>query len=324
MLKVENLNVNININGQAYPVLDDVSFTLNKGDALGLVGESGCGKSLTALAIMGMLRNNIRIESGSIMFNGIDLAKCTEKEYGDLRGKRISMIFQDSMSSLNPLMKVGKQIKEAYGLHYDLNSDELEVKTIEALKNVGFDNPKESMNKYPHQMSGGQRQRIMTAIAISAKPELLIADEPTTALDVITENKILSMLKRIQEENQISIIIISHDITVVSRTCSHVAVMYSGHIVEYGKTGEVIKNPKHPYTRALINSIPDATAKDNPLNIIRGQVPSLTERPAAGCAFAERCNYRTDECKGEVGRYKTDTGSIVSCCIYKDCERYEQ
>ena len=322
MLKVENLNIKININGKAYPVLEDVSFMLNKGDALGLVGESGCGKSLTALAIMGMLRNNIVIDSGSIMFNGIDLAKCAEKEYKDLRGKKISMIFQDSMSSLNPLMKVGKQIKEAYELHYDLNRDALKDKTIEALKNVGFKNPEEAMNKYPHQLSGGQRQRVMTAIAISAHPELLIADEPTTALDVITENKILSMLKRIQEENHISIIIISHDITVVSRTCSHVAVMYSGHIVEYGETGEVIKNPRHPYTRALINSIPDASAKDKPLNIINGQVPSLTERPKTGCTFAERCNYRTDECKGDVGRYKTDTGSIVRCCIYKDDERY--
>lgn len=317
MLKLEDLNVSININDKLYPVLEDVSFSINQDETLGIVGESGCGKSMTAMAIMGLLRRNIKITSGKIDFNGIDLAGLNKKQFQGLRGSKLSMIFQDSMSSLNPLMKVGKQIEEAYIIHYKLSKEELKLKVLEALSDVGFVNPQETINKYPHQLSGGQRQRVMIAIAISAKPELLIADEPTTALDVTTQNKILTLIKKIQIEKHISIIIISHDITVINQTCSHVAVMYSGWVVEHGPKDMVINNPKHPYTKALVASIPNEASRDKPLQIIKGNVPSLMQRPKTGCVFADRCSYRTAECSGIIGKYMVDSGQTVRCILYR-------
>lgn len=317
MLELEDLNVSITINDLLYPVLEDISFSIDKDETLGLVGESGCGKSMTAMTIMGLLRKNIKIVSGKIDFDGMNLAEYSEKQYQNLRGSHLSMIFQDSMSSLNPLMKVGRQIEEAYYIHFGLGKKELRLKAIEALSNVGFVNPEETINKYPHQLSGGQRQRVMIAMAISAGPNLLIADEPTTALDVTTQNKILTLIKNIQSENHMSIIIISHDITVISQTCSHVCVMYSGWAVELGKTEDVIKNPKHPYTKALIASIPNETVKDKPLRVIEGNVPSLMQRPKTGCVFAGRCDFKTEECMGPIGKYKLDDGRTVRCILYK-------
>lgn len=317
MLKLEDLNVSIEINDVCYPVLEDISFSVEKDETLGLVGESGCGKSMTAMTIMGLLRDNIHIVSGKIDFDGMDLATYGEKEYQDLRGSQLSMIFQDSMSSLNPLMKVGRQIGESYQIHYGLKNPELKAKVIEALKSVGFVNPEETFSKYPHQLSGGQRQRVMIAMAISAGPKLLIADEPTTALDVTTQNKILTLIKNIQTEKHISIIIISHDITVISQTCSHVCVMYSGWAVEIGKAEDIIDNPKHPYTKALIGAIPNEEVKDKPLSVIKGNVPSLMQRPKTGCVFAERCEYRTEECSGDIGKFTLDDGRTVRCILYK-------
>ncbi|MDO4552148.1 MAG: ABC transporter ATP-binding protein [Bacillota bacterium] len=322
MLDVKNLCVDILLDDIPYPVLENVSLTVDRGETLGLVGESGCGKSMTAMAIMGLLRSNIKISGGAIDFNGADLAKYTAKDYYALRGKQMSMIFQDSMSSLNPLMKVGKQIREAYQLHYDLSRDELEKKCVEALENVGFVDPQATLKKYPHQLSGGQRQRVMIAIAISAHPELLIADEPTTALDVTTQNKILTLMKQIQALNHMSIIIISHDITVISQTCSHVGVMYCGWMVEYGKTEDIIKDPRHPYTRALINSIPNAAVKDKPLTIIDGRVPSLKERPKAGCVFYDRCQERREACKGEIPVAELAGGRRVKCVLFEGGESH--
>lgn len=317
MLNIKNLNINITIQDKSYPVLNDVSLSVDEGETLGLVGESGCGKSITAKAVMGFLRSNIQIESGIIDFNGMDLSKFTEKDFQNIRGKKISMIFQDSMSSLNPLMKIGKQIKEAYKIHYGLAGGELHNKAVESLVNVGFENPEETMNKYPHQLSGGQRQRVMIAIAISAKPELLIADEPTTALDVTSQNRILTLLKKIQSRNRMSIIIISHDIAVISHTCSYVAVMYSGHIVEYGKTRDVINNPLHPYTQALISSIPNAAEKDRPLKMINGQVPPLTEWVIGGCVFSDRCNSFSEDCRKQVYCAELADGRFIRCNLYK-------
>ncbi len=317
MLKIDDLNVSITINDKPYPVLEDVSFFIEKGETLGIVGESGCGKSMTAMTIMGLLRKNIKIVSGKIDFNGTDLAVLDEKQYEKLRGSQLSMIFQDSMSSLNPLIKVGKQIEEAYDIHFDMNKQELRARAIRALSNVGFVNPEETVNKYPHQLSGGQRQRVMIAMAIAANPELLIADEPTTALDVTTQNKILTLIKNIQADNQMSIIIISHDITVISQTCSHVCVMYSGWVVEHGETDAVIRDPKHPYTKALIASIPNEAVKDKPLHIISGNVPSLTQRPGTGCVFAGRCEFRTEACGGPIGTYELDSGRRVRCILFQ-------
>jgi peptide/nickel transport system ATP-binding protein len=317
MLKIENLNVDININGEAYPVLEDISLAVGKNETLGIVGESGCGKSMTAMAIMGLLNRNIKIRSGKIVFKGIDLAKLTQKEFESLRGSDLSMIFQDSMSSLNPLMKAGKQIMEAYKIHFGFSKKVLKDKTIEALKDVGFNNPLETFNKYPHQLSGGQRQRVMIAMAIAANPDLLLADEPTTALDVTTQNRILTLIKKIQEKNQMSIVLISHDITIISHTCSHLCVMYSGWIVESGKTKDIIDKPMHPYTKALIASIPKEDIKGKPLNVIKGSVPSLMHRPKNGCVFAPRCEHKTDDCSGVIDNYALDNGRIVKCILFR-------
>ncbi|GAB1433695.1 ABC transporter ATP-binding protein [Spirochaetota bacterium] len=317
MLKVEKLNVSIKMTKGLYPVLENLSFSVERGDTLGIVGESGCGKSMTAMTLMGLLRKNIKIVSGQINFDGMDLAAFSQKQYEQIRGKRLSMIFQDSMSSLNPLIKAGKQIGEAYQIHFGLSGDALDSKILESLSSVGFTNPEETRNKYPHQLSGGQRQRVMIAMAIAGNPELLIADEPTTALDVTSQNKILTLIKNIQSASGLAIIIISHDITVISQTCSHVCVMYSGWIVEHGRVKDIIGNPKHPYTKALIAAIPNDKAKDQELEVIKGSVPSLLQRPKEGCVFAERCKYRMPECSGEIGNFVLDDGRTVRCILYR-------
>ncbi|QSX05361.1 ABC transporter ATP-binding protein [Sedimentibacter sp. zth1] len=316
MLNVNNLNVCIDINGNSYDVLNDISFSVDKRHILGLVGESGCGKSMTANAIMGYLRNNIKITSGSIMLNDIDLAKYTEKDYENIRGTKISMIFQDSIASLNPLMKIGKQIGEAYKIHYKLSKHELKEKVIMALENVGFTNPLDTINKYPHNLSGGQRQRVMIAMAIACDPTFLIADEPTTALDVTTQNKILSLIKNIQNKNDMGVILISHDITVINQMCTHVCVMYSGKIVEYGYANEIVENPKHPYTKALIASIPNTKNKNKELNVIKGYVPALDQRNNQGCIFYDRCKFRNDKCKEDIKTIDLENNRKVACTLY--------
>ena len=323
MLKVENLTVEIKENKQTYEVLSDISFNVEKNQTLGLVGESGCGKSMTATAIMGLLRNNKKITSGSIFLDNIDLTKYTEKEYEQIRGKKISMIFQNSMASLNPLMKIGKQIEEAYMMHYNLTKDELRDKVNNSLADVGFKNIEDNINnidniisKYPHNLSGGQRQRVMIAMAIACCPEYLIADEPTTALDVTTQNKILKLIKNIQEKNKMGIIFISHDITVINNVCSHIGVMYAGKIVEYGKTNDIIKDPMHPYTKALIQSIPNTNNKNKPLTTIEGYVPALGERNNSGCIFYDRCKYRSDKCKTKIKEIQMADNRKVACTLY--------
>ena len=316
MLKVENLTVEIKENKKSFEVLSDISFSVEKNQTLGLVGESGCGKSMTATAIMGLLTNKKKITSGSIFLDDVDLTKYTEKEYENIRGKKLSMIFQDSMASLNPLIKIGKQIEEAYMIHYRLTKDELKNKVYNSLANVGFKNISETINKYPHNLSGGQRQRVMIAMAIACSPEYLIADEPTTALDVTTQNKILKLIKNIQEKNNMGIIFISHDITVINNICSHIGVMYAGKIVEYGRTSDIIKDPKHPYTKALIQSIPNTTNKNKPLNIIEGFVPALGDRNSNECIFYDRCKYRSDKCKTKIREVQLADNRKVACTLY--------
>ncbi|HBB28052.1 MAG TPA: peptide ABC transporter ATP-binding protein [Clostridiales bacterium] len=323
MLNVTNLTVEIKENKKSYEVLSDISFSVEKNQTLGLVGESGCGKSMTATAIMGLLRNNKKITAGSIYLDDIDLTKYNEKEYEEIRGTELSMIFQDSMASLNPLMKIGKQIEEAYLMHYKLTKDELKDKVNKSLADVGFKNIPDTINnidniinKYPHNLSGGQRQRVMIAMAIACSPQYLIADEPTTALDVTTQNKILNLIKSLQEKNNMGIIFISHDITVINKVCTHIGVMYAGKIVEYGKTYDIIKDPKHPYTKALIQSIPNTNNKNKPLTIIDGFVPALGERNNSECIFYERCKDRTGKCKTEVKDVQMDNNRKVACTLY--------
>ncbi len=319
MLDVQNLCVSIRMNEVWYPVLQNVSFKIDGEETLGLVGESGCGKSMTATAIMGLLDRNIKIVDGHIMFNGDDIAGLDLKAYQKYRGTGIAMVFQDSMSCLNPLHRIGAQLEETYKIHFkDMSKEEIHDKIVYALKHVGFVNPEETMRKYPHQLSGGQRQRVMIAIAMSANPKLLIADEPTTALDVTTQNKILTLMKNLQKEHHTSILMISHDITVIGQTCSHVGVMYSGWLVEYGLSGQVLKDPKHPYTKALIASIPTQENKNKPLHEIGGVVPSLRMRPKTGCVFYERCEERCDRCKGDIPTVTLPDGRAVRCVLFAD------
>ncbi len=323
MLNVTNLTVEIRENKQSYEVLSDISLSVEKNQTLGLVGESGCGKSMIASSIMGLLRKNKRITAGSIYLDDTDLTKYSEKEYEQIRGTKLSMIFQDSMASLNPLIKIGKQIEEAYKIHYKLTKSELKNKVNNSLADVGFKNTPNTINnidniinKYPHNLSGGQRQRVMIAIAIACNPQYLIADEPTTALDVTTQNKILNLIKNIQEKNNMGIIFISHDITVINNLCTHIGVMYAGKIVEYGKTYDIIKDPKHPYTKALIQSIPNTDNKNKPLTAIDGFVPALNERKNSECIFYDRCKDRTDKCKAEIKDVQIDNNRKVSCTLY--------
>lgn len=316
MLNINNLTVEIRENKRAYEVLSNISFSIDKNQSLGLVGESGCGKSMTATAIMGLLRNHIKITSGSIFLDEMDLTNFNEKDYEKIRGTKLSMIFQDSMSSLNPLMKIGEQIEEAYKMHYKLSKTELKEKVEMSLTNVGFSNIPETITKYPHNLSGGQRQRVMIAMAIACNPDYLIADEPTTALDVTTQNKILNLIKNIQEKNNMGIILISHDITVINKVCSHIGVMYAGKIVEYGKTKDIITNPKHPYTKALINSIPNTSSKNEPLKVIEGFVPALGERKENECIFYDRCEYRCEKCKTKIKDIQMSDDRKVACTLY--------
>ncbi len=323
MLEISNLTIEIRENKQSYKVISDISLNVEENQSLGLVGESGCGKSMTASAIMGLLGKNKKITAGSIYLDDIDLTKYSEKEYEKIRGTKISMIFQDSMASLNPLMKIGKQIEEAYKIHYRLTKDELSYKVRNSLVDVGFKNTPNTINnidniinKYPHNLSGGQRQRVMIAIAIACSPKYLIADEPTTALDVTTQNKILKLIKNIQEKNNMGIIFISHDITVINNVCTHIGVMYAGKIVEYGKARDIIKDPKHPYTKALIQSIPNTGNKNNPLTAINGFVPELGERNENECIFYDRCDYRTNKCKAKIKNVQIDNNHKVACTLY--------
>lgn len=323
MLNITNLSVEIRENKQSFKVLSDINLNVDESQTLGLVGESGCGKSMTASAIMGLLGKNKIITTGSIYIDDIDLTKYTENEYEKIRGIKLSMIFQDSMASLNPLMKIGKQIEEAYQTHYKLSKDELSYKLKNILTDVGFkdtpntiNNIDDIINKYPHNLSGGQRQRVMIAMAIACSPKYLIADEPTTALDVTTQNKILKLIKSIQEKNNMGIIFISHDITVINKMATHIGVMYAGKIVEYGKTSDIIKSPKHPYTKALLESIPNTTNKSSPLKVINGFVPELAERNDNECIFYDRCEFRTDKCKDKIKAVQVENNQSVACTLY--------
>ena len=301
MLKVDNLKVAFDTRRGTVNVIEDLSFELKPGRTLGIVGESGSGKSVTSLAIMGLLPANGRVTTGSIQLGGRDLLKCTEAEMQSLRGGRMAMIFQDPMTSLNPSFTVGFQLKEALRVHGLAAGNDLDAQVVELLEQVGIKEPRSRLDSYPHQLSGGMSQRVMIAMAIACSPELLIADEPTTALDVTIQAQILALLKRIQTERGMGMILITHDIGVVSRMADDVLVMYAGHAMEYGPKEEVIGNPKHPYTKALLASRPTgqhgagATFRKR-LPQIPGLVPDLLNRPQ-GCQLHPRCAHATDDCR---------------------------
>ena len=263
MINVENLSIHFEDRGQNDEVVKNVSFSIEDGEILGIVGESGSGKTMTVLTIAGLIKDNAIIDSGKIYLDGKDILALSKKEMRSIQGKEISMIFQEPMTALNPTMKIGKQVEEVLKLHTDLNKSERKIKVLQALKDVELSNPEELIKKYPYELSGGMRQRVMIASAIICRPKLLIADEPTTALDVTTQESILKLLKKLNKKYGMSILFISHNLRVVGKLCKRVLVMKSGVIIEEGITEEIFENPKEEYTKELISAIP-TRVKDNP------------------------------------------------------------
>lgn len=277
--------------------VDDVSFDIKKGEIVGLVGESGCGKSVTSLSIMQLLKDTPgKITNGEVIFQGHNLLDASKKEMLDIRGDKMSMIFQEPMSSLNPSMRIDKQMIEGIRLHTPLTKAEARKKAADILSQVGIPDPQRVLKNYPHQLSGGMSQRVMIAMALSNNPELLIADEPTTALDVTIQAQILDLMKKLQKEDGSSILLITHDLGVVAEMCTRVIVMYAGKIVEMAPVEKLFATPSHPYTQGLIASVPKLGSGVKVLPSIPGSVPDLASMPT-GCRFAPRCKYATDKCR---------------------------
>ena len=293
--------------------VDGVSFSLKEGETLGIVGESGCGKTMTALSLLGLVpKPAARIVSGEIILDGEDLVKKTTKEMRDVRGKKISMILQDPQTSLNPVFSIGNQVMEALGVSNKLSRKEMVGRAVDALRNVRVAAPERRMSDYPHQMSGGMKQRVIGAIAISSTPKVIIADEPTTALDVTIQLQYLQLLREIQEETGLAIIFITHDFGIVARMCDRVAVMYAGRIIESGDVRTLFNSPTHPYTQALMASVPQMDRTER-LFAIDGQPPALFALPE-GCRFAARCSHVKDHCTQEYPPTgQPETGHNVSC-----------
>lgn len=298
ILSVRNLCTEFTVESGTVRVLDGVSFDVPKGKTLGIVGESGCGKSVTAASIMGLLpRPHGQVVSGEIHYDGKNLAAISKEEMYKVRGDKISMIFQEPMTALNPVHTVGKQICEVYELHRpDYDKDKRKQKAIRMLEKVGIPEPTKRFDEYPHQLSGGMRQRVMIAIALACEPDILIADEPTTALDVTIQAQILDLMKKLQDDNGMSIIFITHDLGVVAEMCDEVVVMYAGRAAEQADVFKLFESPSHPYTHGLLRSIPKLDSEPRTqLPTIAGSVPSLLDMPQ-GCRFQNRCEHASDQC----------------------------
>ena len=319
ILEVKNLVTAFDTEGGRIRAVDDVSFHIKKQQTLGIVGESGCGKSVTALSIMRLLPKPTGIiESGRILLNGSDLVQLPAERMHEIRGKRISMVFQEPMTSLNPVHKIGKQVGEVYRLHFsEMSESEIRQNSLELLQKVGIPEPEQRMEEYPHQISGGMRQRVMIALALACKPDILIADEPTTALDVTIQAQILDLMQNLQSETGMAVMVITHDLGVIAETCQDVVVMYAGKVAETASAVELFKNPKHPYTQGLLDSIPRLeTPRKTKLNIIKGIVPSLYELPS-GCRFRNRCPHAMDICAGDPPpMISVGTDHFAACYLY--------
>ena len=300
LLEVKNLKTCFELFRGTVKAVDGVDFTLKTGEILGIVGESGGGKSVTGFSLLGLIDAPGRITGGEILFRGEDLLKKSEEEMRRIRGKEISMIFQDPMTSLNPLQTIGRQIDEMLALHTDLSSAGRKARILELLNEVGIPTPEDRLDCYPHQFSGGMRQRVVIAIALAANPRLIIADEPTTALDVTVQAQILKLMENLVKKFGSALILVTHDLAVVSEMTHRVVVMYCGKIVEEAPTAELIRAPRHPYTKGLLGSIPRITGVRTPrLPQIPGMAPHLFDLPK-GCSFAPRCGYATERCREEV------------------------
>ena len=319
ILEVSNLTIHIKTHKGIVQAVRDVNFYLNEQETLAVVGESGSGKSITMKGIMGILPKNGKVTEGTVMYNGKDLTKYTEREMQTIRGSEIAMVFQDPMTSLNPTMRIGKQIEEMLKAHKkDMTAEQRKARAIELLSLVGISNPEARYDQYPHQLSGGMRQRVVIAIALACDPKVLIADEPTTALDVTIQAQILDLIRGLNEQMNTSVLFITHDLGVVSELCDTVIVMYTGRIVEKAPVRELFNDPKHPYTVGLMSAIPRITKDRPPLETIEGVVPNPTER-ISGCSFWPRCPHATEQCKqGEPPVVQLSEERQVRCWLYAD------
>ncbi|PLT72739.1 dipeptide/oligopeptide/nickel ABC transporter ATP-binding protein [Mediterraneibacter gnavus] len=295
LLKINDLVVEYAANKKIVQAVNGVSLSLNKGETLGLVGETGAGKTTIAKAILRILPDPpAKVKGGEIWFEGEDLLKLSDRKMSHIKGNEISMIFQDPMTALNPIMTVGKQIAETIRLHNKISKAEAQTEAVKMLEMVGI--PGERYSEYPHQFSGGMKQRVIIAMALACKPKLLLADEPTTALDVTIQAQVLEMMNELKKELDTSVLLITHDLGVVAEMCEKVAVIYAGEVVEYGAAEDVFDNTAHPYTKGLFQSLPKLDSKETRLKPIKGMMPDPTELPE-GCKFSERCPYATEECK---------------------------
>jgi oligopeptide/dipeptide ABC transporter ATP-binding protein len=321
LLEVKNLQTHFPTRAGLVKAVDGVSFYLDEGELLGLVGESGCGKSITALSVMRLIASPGRIVGGEIWFDGENLLKASEERMREIRGDDIAMIFQDPMTSLNPVYTVGEQVAEALRLHRKLSRQQAREAAIEAMREVSIPDPARRVKDYPHQLSGGMRQRVMIAMALACDPKLLIADEPTTALDVTIQAQILELLDELRKTRRLAVLLITHDLGVVAEVADRVAVMYTGRIVEESPVGELFARPKMPYTEGLLQSVPKLTqaevGKAERLSTIEGTVPKPTDLPP-GCHFAPRCPHRMPRCtEGErIPFYELEGGVKVRCVLY--------
>ena len=320
LLSVKNLSTEFPVKKGIVKAVEDVSFDVDAGEILAIVGESGSGKSVTSLSVMGLLAEPGHVAGGSMEFEGKDLVHLSERECRALRGNDMAMIFQEPMTSLNPVYRVGKQIVEAIRTHENVSKKEARERAIDMLRKVGIPSPEKRIDDYPHQMSGGMRQRVMIAMALSCNPKLLIADEPTTALDVTIQAQILDLLRRLRDDTGMAVLLITHDLGVVSETADRVVVMYCGQVVEEAEVRTLFDHPMHPYTLGLLKSIPRLEDDDSKrLYMIKGMVPNPLEMPP-GCHFSDRCDSCMDICREKIPNLVDIDGHKVRCFLYENAD----
>lgn len=317
LLSVRDLHTQFTTDEGTLRAVDGVSFEIEAGEVLGLVGESGCGKSVTSRSLMRLIRPPGYITRGEVRFDGEDLLTKSAEEMRRLRGNRMSMVFQEPMSALNPVYDIGWQVGEPLRVHWEMSQGASRDRAVELMRRVGIPGPEDRVDNYPHQFSGGMRQRAMIAMALACEPDLFIADEPTTSLDVTIEAEILDLIREMKNELGMAVLLITHDLGVIAEICDRVAVMYAGRIIEYSNVERIFADPRHPYTKGLLNAIPDPTAEEQTLTPIEGTVPDLTELPD-GCNFAPRCPYAIDECRAIDPRLRTVDTDHYSACIWTD------
>ena len=318
LLEIKNLTINLQHKGQSYPLVNDVNLTIPENEIVGLVGESGSGKTLTALSILQLHQSpQIKITSGEILLDGKNLLKLSKKKLQKIAGNKICMIFQDPMTSLNPLMKLGKQLDEVIKIHHNIPAKERKKNIISLLNLVGFPDPDKRLKQFPHQLSGGLQQRVMIAMALLNNPRLLIADEPTTALDVTTQAQILRLLLKLKEKYNISILFISHDLLLISKITRLINIMYAGEIVESGKTDNIFNSPFHPYTKGLLDALPQVEYKNSKKTIkpIPGNIPNPQDR-TKGCIFSDRCFNVKEKCYENEPKISTNLGEHAYKCFF--------